>query len=93
MVTIFVFDLVDDHVAAIGDGVFSDNLIHRFDVRLPGFGVSSVVVAKRTISSSGDPAGKASPSTLGIDVGSWSVEDVQAEILADLEQTADIMSS
>jgi hypothetical protein len=44
LVTIFILNLVEDDITAIDNRMLSDDSVDGFDVRLPGFGVSGVIV-------------------------------------------------
>lgn len=85
LVAIFVLDLVEDDVAAIDNGMLGNDSVDSLDVGLPGFGVSSVVVTERTIRAGCYPTRETTASAFRIDVGSGTIEDVQAELFTGLE--------
>ena len=73
--------------------MLSDDVVDSLNVGLPGFGVSCVVVAERTIRTRGHPARETTASTFRIDVGTGTIEDIQTELFASLEKTADIVGT
>jgi hypothetical protein len=93
LVAIFVFDLVEDDVAPVGDGVWEDNFGHLLHVRFPGSGVSRVVITESAIITGGEPAWEASCVGFGVDIRTWTEDHVEANVFSDLEQAFEVVGS
>lgn len=76
LVTILILNLVENHVAAIDNRVLSNDTVDGLNVGLPGFSISRVVVAKRSVGTSCDPAWETTASTFCVNIGSRAVEYV-----------------
>lgn len=76
LVTILILNLVENYVSTIDDRVLGNDTVDSLNIGLPGFGVSRVVVAKRAISTSCDPAWETTASTFCVNVGSRAVKYV-----------------
>lgn len=76
LVSEFIFDLVDENVATVGDLVLGNYLRHLVHVRRPSIRVPSVVVAQLTVCPSRNPSGKAASCSFGVDVWARTEEDV-----------------
>ena len=68
LVTILVFDLVEDDVASVGDRVRVNDFGHLLHVWLPCSGVSRVVVAKGAIIAGSEPARESTCVGFGVDI-------------------------
>ena len=68
LVAVFVFDLVEDDVASVCDGVRENDFGHLRHVRLPCSGVSGVVVTESTVVAGREPARESSCIGFGVDV-------------------------
>lgn len=76
LVAVLVLNLVEDDITAIDNRMLSNDFVHSLDVRLPGFSVSSIVVAERAICAGRYPTRETTASTFCVDVWSRTVENV-----------------
>jgi hypothetical protein len=66
---------------------------HLLHVRLPGIGVSRIVVTQSAVVTSGEPARKSSCVCFGVDIWSRTEDDIEAQILGYLEESLEVVSS
>jgi hypothetical protein len=89
----YLFQLVKDHVASVRDSVRKNHFRHLLHVRLPGIGVSRIIVAKSAIVTGGKPPRKSSSIGLSVDIWSGTKNNVEAQIFGYLEKSLKVVSS
>lgn len=73
--------------------VFSNNLRDFGHVGLPCLGVSSLVVAQRSILACGDPTWETTTSVFGINVRSRTEENIKADFFGKFEESFEVMGA
>ena len=93
LVTVFIFDLVENDVASVGYGVRENDFGHLLHVRFPCCGVSRVVVAESTVVAGREPAWESSCVGFGIDVRTRTEDYVETDVFSNLEQSFEVVGS
>jgi hypothetical protein len=93
LVAVFVFDLVEDNVASVGDSVWEDDLGHLLHVRLPCSSIPRVVVAKGAIIAGREPSREPSCIGFGVDIRTRTEDHVKADVFGDFEEAFEVVSS
>lgn len=60
LISVFIFDLVDEYVSSFCDLVLGDDLGYFGEKWCPGVGISGIVVSKSAVGSCSQPAGETS---------------------------------
>lgn len=91
LVSEFIFDLVYENIATVGDLVLSNYLRHFVHVWRPSIRVPGVVVAQLTVCPSRNPSWKSAGRSFGVDVWARAEEDVETNLLCNLEEAFEVM--
>ena len=76
LITVLIFNLIDEYTATSGDLMLCHNLRVPFEVRCPCISISGIIVSECSIGSSCQPARKAPGIGLGIDIWARTKEHI-----------------
>lgn len=91
LVSEFIFNLVDENIASVGDLVLRNYLRHLVHVWRPSIRVPGIVVAQFTVCSSRNPSWESTSCSFGVDVWARAKEDEEANLLCNLEEAFKVM--
>lgn len=78
LIPVFILNLVDQGVLTIGHLMLAGNRGHLSEVGLPSRRVSRVIIPQSPVLTGGQPERESTGASFGIDIRSWTHDDVQS---------------